>query len=227
MKALLALKSATNQSSLFAIIALIIIAPLVLPHLAAAAELQTLGQPADFQIKISDSSVLNPTPKSNDTQHSLSIDTIKQSDPLTADLQAYLENHNSPLKNYTSQLLEHDNWKTVLAISFVESNLCQHNLRYNCSGIGGPGHFRQYNDLGEWVNDMSTLLDAHYNGWTLDKMNGVYVQPKSTNWGYGSKKILSELTVLEEQAESERRDLAQIQNQNVRLTTFSEVALNN
>lgn len=233
MKALSTLKSAINQSSFaFGIIALVVIVPLVYPAaIIKAAELQTLGQTkaAVFEINVSSPDLLNPAPKqnTNNNQNSLTMDEIKQADPLTTSLQAYLENHNSPLKDYTSQLLTHGNWKTLLAISFVESNMCIHNLRYNCSGIGGPGHFRQYKDFGDWVNDMSNLLDTHYNGWTLDKMNGTYVQPKSTNWAYGSKKILAELNLLEQQAESQRRDLAQIQNQNVAVTTFTEVAINN
>lgn len=212
MKALSTLKSAIDQSSFVGIIALILLTPVLQPQLVSAAALQAQEQPTAqvFEIKIADASLLAPTPKPNITKTSLSIDSVKQSDPITISLQTYLESHNSPLKDYTSKLLEHRNWKTILAISFVESNMCVHNLRYNCSGIGGPGHFRQYANIGEWVDDMGTLLDDHYNGWTLDKMNGVYVQPRSANWGYGSKKMLVELTKLEQQAENQKRESAQI-----------------
>ena len=141
-------------------------------------------------------------------------------------LQAYLQDHNSPLQGYTTQLLSKDNWKTVVAISFVESNMCVHNLNYNCSGIGGPGHFYAFKDFGGWIDCMSTLLDSHYNGWSLDKMNGVYVQPASTNWAYGSKKIYKELTALEQNSNEQRIAMAQnsvaTSTNNLQLATIAQ-----
>jgi hypothetical protein len=152
---------------------------------------------------------LDQAPKQNDIQNSLTIDTIQQADPLTVNLQAYLQDHNSPLQSYTAQLLQYNNWKTVVAISFVESNMCVHNLNYNCSGIGGPGHFYAFKDFGGWIDCMSNLLTTRYQDKTLDQMNGVYVQPKSANWAYGSKKISAELTALEKNADQERVAMAQ------------------
>jgi len=151
------------------------------------------------------------------------MDALEQADPLTVNLQAYLEDHNSPLQNYTSQLLNHDNWKTVVAISFVESNMCVHNLNYNCSGIGGPGHFYAFKDFSGWIDCMSNLLATHYQGQTLDQMNGVYVQPKSPNWVYGSKKIYAELTALEQNAEQQRVTTAQASADSVKqLATIAQ-----
>jgi len=224
MKALSTLRSAIDKSS-FGIIALVLLTPVIFPRLAHAAEPQPLESQAYLQIKITDAGLINQTPKSNDNPQSLSIDTVTQSDPLTIALHDYLVDHNSPLADYTGQLLSHDNWKTVIAISFVESNMCQHNLNYNCSGIGGPGHFYAFDDFGGWIDCMSNLLTNHYNGWSLDKMNGVYVQPKSTNWAYGSKKILAQLTDLEQQADSQRRDLAQQHTDTIAaLSTFAIAA---
>jgi hypothetical protein len=224
MKALSTLKSAIDQSSFVGIIALILLGPVVFPHLALAAVLQTSEQSTAqvFEINVSDSSSLDSTPKPN-SQNSVTVNAIEQADPLTTNLTAYLKDNDSPLQDYVPELLKHDNWKTVVSISFVESNFCVHNLHYNCSGIGGPGHFRQYNNFGEWIDDMSTLLDSHYNGWTLDKMNGVYVQPSSINWVYGSKKTFAELTAIEQQSENQRRDLAQSQSTDlVTISTFPE-----
>jgi hypothetical protein len=226
MKALSTLKSAIDKSSL-GIIALVLLTPVIFPRLAHAADAQTLGQQAQiFEIKITDAKLLNQTPNQNtDAQNSLSIATVTQSDPLTVNLHDYLEQHNSPLADYTTQLLSHDNWKMVIAISFVESNMCQHNLHYNCSGIGGPGHFYAFKDFGGWIDCMSTLLTNRYGGWSLDKMNGVYVQPRSVNWGLGSKRILAQLTDLEQQSESQRRDLAQQHTDSVTaLVTFADPA---
>lgn len=210
MKALTTLKSAIDQSSVVGIIALISLIPVIVPRIAFAAELQTSGQSAQvFEINVSDPSILDQTSNPNNNQNSLTIDSIQQNDPLTVDLQAYLQDHNSPLQAYTTQLLSHDNWKTVVAISFVESNMCVHNYYNNCSGIGGQEYLRKYNNFGDWINDMSSILATRYSGWTLDQMNGVYVQPKSYNWGLGSKKILAQLTALQETADQQRVALAQ------------------
>jgi len=206
MKALITLKSAIDHSSFVGIIALVLLAPMLQPQLASAAALQTSGQsPAQiFKINVSDSSVLDSAPK----QNSITLNDIQATDPLAVNLQAFLQDNNSPLQSYVPQLLEHDNWKTIIAISFVESNMCVHNLRYNCSGIGGPGHFRQYSDFGGWIDDMGDLLATRYGGWTLEKMDGVYVQPYSANWVLGSKKIHAQLTELEKLSNSQRIDMA-------------------
>jgi hypothetical protein len=205
MKALINLKSAIDQSSLVGIIALILLTPVLFPgSIAQAAGLQTLGQAQIFKINVSDSSLLDSTPK----QNSITYNQIQANDPLTVNLQAYLQDNNSPLQAYVPQLLSHDNWKTILAISFVESNMCVHNLNYNCSGIGGPGHFRQYNDFGGWIDDMGNLLDSRYSGWTLAKMDGIYVQPYSSNWKLGSTKVMGQLTELEKFSNMERTQIA-------------------
>jgi hypothetical protein len=210
MKALSTLKSAIDHSSFVGIIALILLIPVLQPQLASAAALQTSGQSTAqiFEINVSDSSLLDSAPKQNNLQNSITFNDIQAVDPLTVNLQAFLQDNNSPLQGYTSQLLSHDNWKTILAISFVESNMCIHDYRYNCSGIGGQEYLRKYNDFGEWIDDMSSILATRYNGWTLDKMNGVYVQPKSVNWAFGSKKIFAQLTELENFSNLERSEIA-------------------
>lgn len=200
MKALLSSRSAINQSSLIVISALILIAPLVFPGFIARADgLQTDGTNQPLVFKINDFQ----------NQNSLTLQQAAQVDPLSADLQAYLQNYNSPLANYVPQLLTVDNWKQIVAISFVESHMCQYQIYNNCSGIGGQGHLYKYKDLSDWINGMSTLLSAHYSGWTLAEMDGVYVQPYSPNWRYGSERVLAELTVLEQKASDQRAANAQ------------------
>lgn len=199
MKTLSTLKSVINQSSLSAVIALVVIAPLIYPEMVAAAGLPTSGnQGLVFQI--------NTTLQN---QNSLSIQQVAQQDPLVIDLQAYLDARNSPLKDYVPQLIQHGNWPMIIAISQVESNMCIHHYYYNCSGIGGQQYLRKYGNFGEWINDMSNLLAARYNGWSLGKMDGIYVQPYSRNWLYGSTKTLAELVDLQNKALAERAALAQ------------------
>ena len=206
MKALSTLKSAIDQSSFVGIIALALLFPVISPNIVSAAALQTSEQSTAqvFKINVSDPSLLVSAPK----QNSVSLTDIQSKDPLFVNLHNFLQQNNSPLADFTGQLLSHDNWKTVVSISFVESNMCVHNLSNNCSGIGGPGHFRKYNNFGEWIDDMSALLDSHYSGWTLAEMDGVYVQPYSYNWKLGSTKTLAQLTDLENTSNQQRADLA-------------------
>jgi hypothetical protein len=228
MKALSTLKSAIDQSSFVGIIALVLLIPVLQPQLASAAALQTSGQSTAqvFEIKVTDSSLLDFAPKQNNSQASITLSAIQATDPLTVNLQAFLQDNDSPLQGYTNELLSHDNWKTVVAISFVESNMCVHNYYYNCSGIGGQEYLRKYNNFGEWVNDMSNVLVTRYNGWTLDKMDGVYVQPYSPNWKIGSKKIYDQLTELENFSNLERAEIARAnsvaQQSNQELATIAQ-----
>jgi hypothetical protein len=229
MKALTTLKSAISQSSSLGIIALLSLLPVFVPNIALGAELQTQGNQSQiFKINITDSSLLNPNPNNNQNplQNSININDVQQADPLTVDLQAYLQDHNSPLQSYAAQLAQLPNWKTIVAISFVESNMCVHSYYYNCSGIGGQEYLRKYNNYGEWINDMSSILAQRYNGWTLDKMDGVYVQPYSANWKLGSKKVFNELTDLENTANQQRIAIAQnsvaTSTNNLQLATIAQ-----
>jgi hypothetical protein len=229
MKALITLKSAIDQSSALGIIALLSLLPVFIPNIALGAELQTQGNQSQiFEINITDSNLLNPNSNNNQNslQNSINIDDIQQTDPLTVDLQAYLQDHNSPLQSYAAQLTQLPNWKTVVAISFVESDMCIHNLNYNCSGIGGPGHFYKFKDFGGWIDCMSNLLATRYQGKTLDQMNGVYVQPASVNWAYGANKIYGQLTALELTANQQRIAMAQssiaTSTNNLQLATIAQ-----
>lgn len=211
MKALLTLKSAIDQSSFVGIIALILLAPVLQPQLASAAALQTSEQATAqvFEINVADSNLFDSTPKQNNSQTSITLDAVQAADPLTVNLQAFLQDNSSPLQAYTNQLLTHPNWKTIVAISFVESNMCTHSYYYNCSGIGGQEYLRKYKNYGQWISDMSNILATRYNGWSLQKMDGVYVQPYSSNWKVGSTTIYSQLTALEQTANQQRVAIAQ------------------
>jgi hypothetical protein len=228
MKALSTLKSAIDHSSFVGIIALILLAPVLRPDLASAAALQTSGQSTAqvFEINVSDPSLLGSAPKQNNSQNTITLNDIQSTDPLTVNLQAFLQDHNSPLQGYTGQLLAHDNWPTIVAISFVESNMCVHSVYNNCSGIGGQEYLRKYDNYGQWIDDMSNVLATRYNGWSLKKMDGIYVQPYSYNWKIGSEQILNQLTELQKFSDMERTQIAQAnsltQQSNQQLATIAE-----
>ncbi len=111
----------------------------------------------------------------------------------------YLESKGSPFAQYTEILLAQEDWKTILAISNSESTLGKRCYVNNCSGIFGKKGLRTYESIPAWMVDMQGLLDRRYTGWDLNKMNGVYVVPRSTNWYLASSKILNELTQIEQQ----------------------------
>lgn len=214
MKALSTLKSAIDHSSFVGIFALILLSPVILPHLALAAELQTSGQQAQvFEIKVSGSNLVNQTLKTNGT--SLSISTIEENDPLIIKLKAYLEDNGSPLGVYAAEMVKQPQWQRALAVSYVESHMGLYCFDNNCSGIGvKPGHpsWRKYPTKLEWFKDLSKLLEKpiykeKYN--TFAKMKGVYVQPGSANWVNGAQKKYNELIALTEEAEAERQQIAE------------------
>lgn len=198
MNALSTRKSAKNHGTILAIVALIAIIPMALPlPKVVHAQVQTNGQTAlVFQIK-------NPGALTQ-TQTNLAFDQVMSQDPLTKDLKTYLQSKNSPFADYTEDLLKCSDWKRVLAISFVESNMGIHHYSYNSSGIGGQQYLRKYSSYSEWMDDMCNLLTTRYSGWSIEKMDGVYVQPFSYNWKLGANKILGQLDQLEAQANQER-----------------------
>ena len=204
MKALFALQPAKGRHQILAGLLLASLFSLVHPGLSKADfSLQADGNTAAlvFQIK---------SPSKIETQSSLTIQDIIDSDPLPGLLTDYLNSYKSPLAPYAAQIIQEKNWKKALAISFVESNMGRFCADNNCSGIGvKPGHpsWRKYETKLDWFSDLNDLLDKPIYSKkypTCRKMKGVYVQPGTETWVYGCEKIYSELTGLEDQAESLR-----------------------
>src|SRR5438132_1564659 len=120
MNALSNFKSAIGQSSHVGIIALISLIPVIVPHLALAAELQTSSkQNQIFEIKVSDPNITDQTPKPND-QNLLTIQTIQDNDPLVIALKQFLNDNDSPLGEYAPEIVKQPQWQRALAISYVE-----------------------------------------------------------------------------------------------------------
>ena len=231
MKALFNLKSVLNQSSTVGILALILLTPVIFPKLAFAAEQQTLDNTAlVFKIKDQSPQVAVQTPKPN-TQNSIDIKTIEDSDPLVISLKQYLEDNDSPLGEYAAEMVQQRQWQRALAISYVESHMGRDCFDNNCSGIGvKPGHpsWRKYKTKLDWFIDLNNLLEKPIykeRFTTFKQMKGVYVQPGSSAWVNGAQKKYDDLIAITAQAEIDRQELAQLHTQTITaLATFPETA---
>ncbi|MBL8029685.1 MAG: hypothetical protein JNN11_00320 [Candidatus Doudnabacteria bacterium] len=228
MKALFNLKSAINQSTFGALVAILALLPAMNPHLALAN--QTSKNKTALVFNIQDPSVLFKD-STDENQKLLTIEEITSNDPLTIRLKDYLEDHNSPLSAYSSEITKQPQWQRALAISWVESNFGRRCADNNCSGIGvEPGHpaWRKYKTKLDWFVDMCKLLEKpiykeKYT--TFEKMRGIYVYPGSDAWVNGSKKKYAELMALTSLAQEERTLAAYMATQNSNLTTFPQLAI--
>ncbi len=147
-----------------------------------------------FEVKTKTDSLLNPENKisQENTQKKIAL------------VQKYLESRNAPLADYTAILLAQQDWKTILAISNAESNMGKRCYYNNCSGIYGRydrgyAGLKKYETKADWIVDLQRLLDKRYEGWTLEKMNGTYVYPRSDNWIRATKSVYNDLSKIEAQ----------------------------
>lgn len=190
-----------------------------------AASLQTTGQDSllVFEVK-------NPIPNPEENKNLLTYNEIVASDPLVENLRSYLQQLNSPLAEYTEEIVKQPQWQRALAISWVESNMCRRQVDNNCSGIGvAPGHklWRKYPTKLDWFKDMTNLLEMplykeKYT--TFKQMKGVYVQPGSYRWVYGAQAKYDELMALTKRSEEERILAAKQLHIKTVVTTFPELA---
>lgn len=115
-------------------------------------------------------------------------------------LKQYLESKHSPFAQDDKTInafATSKNMKLMVAISFVESTLGKHCYYFNCSGIGGtPPNLRKYDSYEAWIHDFDQLLEDRYQGLSVEKFIGLYVQPGSPNWLYGVKQVLKEFDEL-------------------------------
>ncbi len=191
-----ALKSAKDKVAV--IIALFSLVVSFHPTTMKAATAKTLGQENGlvFEVKTETAGyVMNPENQNSQ----ISKENAERSAEL---LQDYLESKGSPLAPYAGILLAQQDWKTILAISNAESTLGKHCYYNNCSGIYGRydmgyAGLKKYETKADWIVDLQRLLDKRYEGWTLDKMNGIYVVPASSSWIRATKTIYNDLTKLE------------------------------
>ena len=129
-----------------------------------------------------------------ENHHDPSPEEIKAAQRKT-DLKKYLASRKSPLAEddrALDTLLRTRNMKMILAISFVESNMCRKQVYNNCSGIGGS-NIRKYKSFSQWIADFDNLLERRYKGLAVEQFIGYYVQPGSQNWVDGVYQVLDDL----------------------------------
>ena len=106
-------------------------------------------------------------------------------------LQAYLEQKGSPLAPYAGNILESSYWSTILGICKIEQSkaggICNRlpgGQNWNLWGIGGASGLNYYSTAEEGIAAISDLLTKYEaRGYdTIEKLNGYYVQPASSNW---------------------------------------------
>jgi hypothetical protein len=129
---------------------------------------------------------------------------------LAPSLKQYLQSKGSPIAAFADEIpAKYNNYKRVIAISFVESNMCKRTPKirtkhgsvetHNCSGIGGGS--RVYGSYEEWFADMNNLMNKpNYANRPLEKFLGYYVVPGSKNWLNGVKKVEGDIAYLENNA---------------------------
>lgn len=182
-------------------------------HVAKASALQTMG--------INSALVFNIEPKPNSEQQKdqnsvtlLNIDEVIKNDPLTIKLQAYLEQNDSPLAPFASQIVQLPQWQQALGITYVESGFCKYARNNNCGSYGvGPGHplWRKYTTAFDGFKDLTTLLEKPlYKDrlTTCASKRGTFVVPGSNRWVSGCEKVVRDMTNLENEANQERIALA-------------------
>jgi hypothetical protein len=138
--------------------------------------------------------------------HEDTVKELRKQLTLNQKLEDYLRRKNSPLADYSSILLEQNNWKKIIALSNAESSLCR---RYpvasaNCWGVGGSNLWDMGNNLGEGVVGMNRFLNNYpirsqvkYSQMSFENMNGLYKQPAADHWVRNNMVIYNELTALE------------------------------
>lgn len=194
-----ALKSIKEKLAI--IIVLFSLTPWILP-VVGKAHAET-GQQKGLNFEIKSESISQITENKN--SQLIAFETIDRKVKLVRE---YLESKGSPFALYTEILLAQEDWKTILAISNSESTLGKRCYMNNCSGIFGKKGLRTYASIPAWMVDMQGLLDRRYEGWSLNRMNGVYVVPRSNNWYLASSKVLNDLTQIENQVNAEVAELS-------------------
>lgn len=196
----------TSKEKLFTLVALFSLVAWLFPA-AGRAHAQVIGQEKGLVFEIK-SDTTDSQNKIFSSQNSNQIAFEKVDRKVTL-VRAYLEDKNAPLANYTEILLAQPEWKKIIAISNAESNMGLHCYVNNCSGIFGynavTGKYglRTYENIPAWIVDMNSLIEKRYSAMSLEKMNGIYVQPKSSNWISASGKIYNDLSKIEQQVDQE------------------------
>ena len=193
------------------LIILVSFASTIFPHEALAATIENeKGKPLPFVFTVNDHLEFvrqtNTTAvqkyRENEYQKALQKQQL-----LAYRVQQYLEQQNSPLALYSSNLITLKNWKKIVALSNAESSMCTHypERTANCWGIGGANLWTLGKDLGEGIKAANNFLatspkksKVKYSQMTFKQMNGLYKQPPANHWVYNNEKVFQDLTEIEQ-----------------------------
>lgn len=203
MKANIALLGSTIEKSLV-FITLLSLVFWIYPEVSQAASLQNQSttQALVFEIK--------PTSKDEIQSSQLTYQEIVAADPLVKGVRGYLEGKNSPLAQYTAEIVKLPQWQRAIALTYPESNYCKMAANKNCGSVGGgPGQtsWRKYNTELDAIKDLSALLETpmYKERFTnCRSMRGIYVVPGSNRWVAGCESASNDLITLTNQAEAQR-----------------------
>jgi hypothetical protein len=134
---------------------------------------------------------------------------LKRKELLANKVRNYLNKYNSPLANYSAQLIELKNWKQIVALAAAESSLCRKYPagKANCWGVGGAALWDFGDDLGQGIQSMDNFLNNYpkrskikYSQMSFERMNGLYKQPAADHWVDNNQAVYNDLTALEKTA---------------------------
>lgn len=113
-------------------------------------------------------------------------------------LKTYLVSKDSPLADHVETLLMQPNWKTIVAVSHAESNMCKRHLGNNCWGIGGVQNHRYYKSFANGIVDAGALIQKYQDSGlnTPKKMMRRWVGWNNQSWVVANNQILSQLDSL-------------------------------
>lgn len=181
--------------------------PMVFPHQSVSAEEIVLDNPMVFSVGDHFEYIDNLTTQAEyEFREETNANKLRKRIKLTNALKTYLESKSSPLSEYTSTILQMNNWKKIIALSNAESTMCRrYPVEYaNCWGVGGADLWDMGENLGQGVIAMNDFLNTSpsrslvkYSKMTFDQMNGLYKQPAGDHWVHNNKVIYNELIELE------------------------------
>jgi hypothetical protein len=198
-------------TKLIVAVVLVTLTPLVVPHESIAAEVEEeitiplifeVGDAVDYVQNFQE----NLEQQSLQARHELAVTKLQKQLKLSAAVKQYLIANRSPLAEYSSILIQQNNWKKIVALSNAESTMCRHYVEAtaNCWGVGGSDLWDMGANLGEGIVSMNNFLNTaprlssiKYSQMNFEQMNGLYKQPARDHWVYNNLAVYNELIALE------------------------------
>lgn len=119
-------------------------------------------------------------------------------DPRVPILAAYLKDKRSPMAEQAKAILEQNNYRLLLGISFAESNFCKYQIRtYNCWGIGGTNP-EAYHTYAEAFARADELIQKYQDSGlvTPQQMRNRWVGWQNHSWPIAVSQVVSDLETI-------------------------------